>query len=114
MGDTDFPTRLGNQMASNPAGYLQMYVQGMREHEQAGTGIPNFRVQQEYAQQEGGPLMQNYEVSGNPSFDVKMPYIPGGQSFEGIPNATPEMLRRLQQKKQANPGGQKLFPIRKV
>ena len=95
MGDTDFPTRLGNQMASNPAGYLQMCVQGMRGHEQAGTGIPNFRVQQEYAQQEGGPLMQNYEVSGNPSFDLKMPYISGRQSFKGIPNATPEMALNL-------------------
>lgn len=29
MGDTDFPTVLGNRMASNPAGYLQQYVKGM-------------------------------------------------------------------------------------
>lgn len=33
MSDTDFPTVLSNRMAANPAGYLQMYVQGMREHE---------------------------------------------------------------------------------
>jgi len=109
---------LSNSMASNPAGYLQMYVQGMRqgmrEHEQAGTDIPDFRVQQEYAQKQGGPLLQNYEVSGNPSFDVNMPYIPGGRSFEGVPNASPEMLRRLQQRKKINPGGQALPQIKRV
>ena len=115
----DFPVMMNNNnfamnMASNPAGYLQMYVQGMREHEQAGTDIPDFRVQQEYAQEQGGPLFQSYEVSGSPSFDVNMPYIPGGRSFEGVPNASPEMLRRLQQRKQINPGGQQLFPVKKV
>jgi|OM-RGC.v1.029076015 hypothetical protein len=110
----DFPVMLSNSMASNPAGYLQMYVQGMKEHEQAGTDIPDFKVQQEYAQEQGGPLFQNYEVSGNPSFDVNMPYIPGGRSFEGIPNASPEMLRRFQERKKLNPGGQELFPIKKA
>ena len=114
MGDTDFPTVLSNRMAANPAGYLQMYVQGIREHKQAGTDIPDFRVQQKYAQEQGGPLIENYEVSGSPSFDMKMPYIPGRQSFEGIPNASNEMLRRLQQKRLVNPGGQQLFPIKKV
>jgi len=86
---------LSNNMASNPAGYLQEYVRGIKKYAQEGTGIPNFGVQQEYAQEQGGPLLQNYEVSGNPSFDVNMPYIPGGRSFEGVPNASPEMLRRL-------------------
>ena len=105
---------LSNSMASNPAGYLQMYVQGMLKHEQEGTDIPDFRVQQEYAQEQGGPFLQNYEVSGNPSFDVNIPYIPGGRSFEGVPNASPEMLRRLQQRKQINPGGQQLFPVKKA
>jgi hypothetical protein len=40
------------------------------------------------------------------SFDVNQPYVPGGQDFKGIPNATPEMLRKLQQRKMKNPGGQ--------
>jgi len=101
-------------MASNPAGYLQMYVQGMREHEQAGPDIPDFRVQKEYAQKQGGPLLENYEVSGNPSFDVKMPYIPGGRSFEGVPNASPEMLQRLQKRYKKNTGGQVLPQIKMV
>lgn len=75
MSDTDFPTVLSNRTTADPAGYLQTYVRGMRKHEQAGTSIPDFRVQQEYAQESGGPLMQSYKVSGNPSFDIKMPYI---------------------------------------
>jgi hypothetical protein len=48
------------------------------------------------------------------SFDVNMPYIPGGRSFEGVPNASPEMLRRLQQRKIINPVRQELFPIKKA
>ncbi len=59
----DFPVMMNNSnlamnMASNPAGYLQMYVQGIRKHEQKGTSIPDFKVQQEYAQEQGGPLFQ--------------------------------------------------------
>jgi len=42
------------------------------------------------------------------SFDLNEPYIPGRQDYKGIPNATPEMLRRLQERKIKNPGGQKL------
>jgi len=68
MGDTDFPAVLGNRMASNPAGYLQQYVKGMKEYEQAGTDIPDFRVQDEYAQEAGGPLIGNFEIS-NPEFN---------------------------------------------
>lgn len=63
MGDTDFPTVLGNRMASNPAGYLQQYVRGMKEYKQAGTDISNFSVQGKYAQESGGPLMQSYKIS---------------------------------------------------
>jgi hypothetical protein len=44
------------------------------------------------------------------SFDVNQPYVPGGQDFKGIPNATPEMLRKLQQRKIKNPGGKEDLP----
>ena len=105
---------LDNQMASNPYGFLQQYVEGMSGYEQAGTDIPDFRVQKDYAQESGGPLVESYEISGRPSFDLKMPYIPGGQSFEGIPNATPGMLRKLQERKLINPGGQLLPTLPRV
>jgi hypothetical protein len=49
-----------------------------------------------------------FDVAAVPSFDVSKPYIPGKQDYTGIPNATPEMLRRLQQRKMVNPGGQEL------
>lgn len=57
-------------MALNPVGYLQKYVKGIYKHDQAGTGIPDLRVQDEYAQEAGGPLMESYEISADPSFDM--------------------------------------------
>lgn len=51
---------------------------------------------------------QNLKIAQGKSFDLNQPFIPGGQSYEGIPNATPEMLRRLQQRKLKNKGGQEL------
>jgi len=48
------------------------------------------------------------KIAGGQSFDLNKPYVPGGQSYEGIPNATPEMLRRLKKRKEKNPGGQEL------
>ena len=70
MGDNDFPT----VMANGPMGFLQTYVKGMQDYQQAGTGIPNLRLQNQYAQERGGPLMQQM-IAGSPSFE-----IPGGKS----------------------------------
>ena len=90
MGDTDFPTVLGNRMASNPAGYLQQYVKGMKEYEQAGTDIPDLRVQDEYAQEAGGPLIENYEISADPSFDLMGPDIDSPVVDKWIQNTRPQ------------------------
>ena len=38
MGDTDFPTVMGNQ----PVGFLQQFIQGKKQYEQSGTGVPDF------------------------------------------------------------------------
>jgi hypothetical protein len=51
---------------------------------------------------------QQLQIAQGRSFDLQEPYIPGGQSYKGIPNATPEMLRRLQERKLKNKGGQQL------
>lgn len=51
---------------------------------------------------------QNLKIAQGKSFDLNQPFIPGGKSFEGVPNATPEMLRRLQERKLKNKGGQEL------
>jgi len=102
MMDNDMPKALG---------FLQAYKQGMSDYSQSSEPkdlIPNLRLQNKYAQEFGGPLVQENLVSGTPSFDLQMPKTPMGQSFEGIPNASPEMLRRLMERKMKNPGGQEL------
>jgi hypothetical protein len=48
------------------------------------------------------------KIAKSPSFNLKLPHIPGGQSYEGIPNANPEMLRRLKERKVKNTGTQEL------
>lgn len=53
---------------------------------------------------------QNLKIAQGKSFDLKYPFVPGGQSYEGVPNATPEMLRRLQERKLKNKGGQEQLP----
>jgi hypothetical protein len=53
---------------------------------------------------------QSLMAGGSFNHDMSLPKIPGagGQDYKGIPNATPEMLRKLQQRKMKNPGGQEL------
>lgn len=93
-------------------GYLQEYVSGMNRYQQAGTDVPDFGMQTDYTQQSGGPLMEQTLLAGNPSFDLKFPKMPGigtqNQSIEGIPNASPELLRKFVERKLKNPGGQEL------
>jgi hypothetical protein len=48
------------------------------------------------------------KIASSQSFDLNLPRVPGGQSYEGIPNANPEMLRRLRDKKVKNTGSQEL------
>ena len=80
MGDTDFPAVLGNRMASNPVGYLQQYVKVMKDYEQAGAGISDFRVQDEYAQEAGGPLIGSFGIS-NPEFNPMQFEISGRPGY---------------------------------
>ena len=87
MGDNDFPAVMGN----TPLGFLQGYVRGMQEYEQAGTGIPDLRLQNEYAQEMGGPLQQQM-IANLPDFErmkvpfgrspYKSPVLPGEKSPE--------------------------------
>lgn len=94
------------------SGYQQEYVRGIEDYSQAGTEIPSMRLQDKYAQESGGPLYEQTLISSTPSFDLRFPKMPGigseTQSTEGIPNATPELLRRFVERKMKNPGGQEL------
>jgi len=61
MGDNDFPA----------VGFLQQYVSGMNDFSQAGTDdIPSFRLQDQYAQESGGPLVSQQLISSTPSFEI--------------------------------------------
>lgn len=90
-----------------------------QDYSQSGTDIPDFSTGsggalaagsdfpgQGFGYQYQSPAM----IAGSPSFDVNKPYIPGQQDYTGIPNATPEMLRRLQQRKTRKLGGQEDLP----
>lgn len=50
----------------------------------------------------------NLKIASGNSYDLSQPYVPGGQKYDGIPNATPDMLRKLKQRREKNPGGQTL------
>ena len=73
MGDNNFPMT----MANGPRGFLQQYVQGIQKYEQAGPNIPDLMLQNQYAQERGGPLMQQM-IAGVPDFDSRK--IPFGES----------------------------------
>ena len=99
MGDNDFPMT----MANSPVGFLQTYIKGMQDYQQAGTDIPDFRLQNQYAQELGGPLMEQ-TIAGAPSFDInessKQRKIRGirklGEgSVGGERDAALEILKRL-------------------
>jgi hypothetical protein len=88
-----------------------------QDYSQSGTDIPDFNAGfggafaagSDFPGQGFGYQYQSpATIAGSPSFDMNKPYIPGQQDYTGIPNATPEMLRRLQQRKMVNPGGQQL------
>jgi hypothetical protein len=103
--------------AINKSQKWQELAAASRDYSQSGTDIPDFSAGsggafaagsdfpgQGFGYQYQSPAM----IAGSPSFDMNKPYIPGQQDYTGIPNATPEMLRRLQQRKLVNPGGQQL------
>ena len=103
--------------AVNKAQQWQESSAGRQDYSQSGTNIPSFSAGSGGAfasgsnfpgQGFGYQYQSPAAIAASPSFDMNKPYIPGQQDYTGIPNATPEMLRRLQQRKMVNPGGQEL------
>ena len=64
MLDSDFPKALG---------FLQSYRSGMTDYSQSGDVIPDLRLQNKYAQEMGGPLVEQNLISGTPSFEIERP-----------------------------------------
>ena len=88
-------------------GYLQEYVAGMNRYQQAGTDVPDFGVQMDYAQQSGGPLMgqtvaQGIPVGQDPIFPMGQEefsdYVRGRLDQKNPPNRPipADMMRRIQ------------------
>jgi len=75
MGDNDFPA----------VGFLQQYVKGMEDYSQAGSDIPSLRLQDQYAQESGGPLVGQQLISSTPSFEInEKPSIDPNIYFPGL------------------------------
>jgi hypothetical protein len=60
MGDNDFPA----------VGFLREYLKGKEYYRQAGPNIPSFSLQDQYAQESGGPLVGQQLISSTPSFEI--------------------------------------------
>lgn len=92
---------------------------GSNDYFQTGTDIPTISEGSGGAYAAGSdfpPQGFDYQyqtpetVAGGWNMDLSKPYIPGGQDYTGIPNATPEMLRKLQQRKLINTQGTEDLP----
>lgn len=93
-------------------GFLQAYKQGMSDYSQSGESIPDLRLQNKYAQEFGGPLVEENLISGSPSFEIEQPgygpavpkekfmdtleYLYPG-SRERARNAVPNLMRKANQ-----------------
>lgn len=119
MMDTDFPAITPGKkflldflpqvpVTEKPEGYFQEDLQAFRSASMTTPQTGPVGAAQQYGRREGGPIFGETVIAGSPSFDLNMPKTPMGQSFEGIPNASPEMLRKLMERKLKNPGGQEL------
>ena len=109
---TGIPPYYTEEVSSTPiwGGASQQEVpRDVIEKLQQPVKIPGKEFFDKFREQWGLPP-RGLEQAAAPSFDVNKPYIPGQQDYTGIPNATPEMLRRLQQRKTRNPGGQEDLP----
>jgi hypothetical protein len=88
-------------------GHLQEYIAGMTRYQQAGTDVPDFGMQTDYAQQAGGPLVgqtvaQGIPVGQDPIFPMSQEefsdYVRGRLDQKNPPNRPipANMMRRIQ------------------
>jgi len=57
-------------MVDNAVGFLREYVEGIKDYRQKGPKIPSFSLQDQYAQESGGPLVSQQLISSTPSFEI--------------------------------------------
>jgi hypothetical protein len=71
MMDNDFPAVMAN--GGDGAGFLREYLRGFQSYKQAGTDIPDFGVEKQYGQEQGGPLMSRTIQYTPPNAILKTP-----------------------------------------
>lgn len=109
MVDNDFPKALG---------FLQAYKSGMSDYSQSGETVPDLRLQNKYAQEFGGPLVQENLISGSPSFDLSVPDVPslGPETPDAMKRRQLEMLMPGHELRRRSAGEKynRMFPFRGV
>lgn len=94
MGDNDFSKKYPNDFPA--VGFLQQYVRGMNDFSQEGTDIPSLRLQDQYAQESGGPLVGQQLISSTPSFEInEKPSINPDIYFPGLTKGINYTKRQL-------------------
>lgn len=73
MLDNDFPMQLGN--GGNSVGFLQQYIRGFNDYQQAGENIPAQHFQTQYGQEQGGPLISRTIKYSPPNAIIKAPHL---------------------------------------
>lgn len=71
MIDNAFPVQLGG--GNNAIGFLRQYLGGRQSYEQAGEGIPDVGFEEQYAQEQGGPLVSRTIRYSPPNAILKAP-----------------------------------------
>lgn len=114
-----------NSLDENPAltrnvgdgiGFLRKYLRGFENYQQEGTDIPERNIRTDFAQEQGGPLVERTLISGSPSFDLSVPDVPA------LGPETPAAMRRQQlqmllpghesRRQRAMEKYQRIFPFR--
>jgi hypothetical protein len=97
MGETDFPT----VMANGPVGFLQEYMRGKGMYHQEGTDIPERTISNQYAQERGGPLVEEVQVAGAPGYPMTEKEINDRLFRYGMDNTSrgAEIKKRIEEMK---------------
>lgn len=90
------PGEQGPVKKADGLGYLQEYVAGMNQYQQAGTDVPDFGVRSDYAQEQGGPLVSRTIRYSPPNAIIKAPALDSpymdqliDRGFEPLPAPRP-------------------------
>jgi len=64
--DAYVPLAEGSTEGNGAVGFLQQYARGVQDYSQEGTDIPSFSFKHKYAQEQGGPIANSFEIGPKP------------------------------------------------